>query len=76
MDEADVCSKCHGHYHVVDEWLDSEGAARYLRIPVGTLRNLTSNGKIPYRKFGRLNRYFVEELRDFLNRNRRGPYEF
>lgn len=54
------------------EWLTSEEAAAYLSIPVGTLRNLTSNGKITYYKFGRLNRYLQNDLRRLLLSQKRG----
>lgn len=46
--------------------LTSAEAADYLRISIGTLRNETSNGKIPYYKLGRRNRYFRSELRRVL----------
>lgn len=58
--------------HGQHEWLTTKEAAEYLRIPAGTLRNWTSSGRVPYRKFGRLNRYKRSELRDLLDRNRRG----
>lgn len=54
------------------EWLTSEEAADYLSISVGTLRNLTSNGKIPYYKFGKLNRYLQTDLRRLLLSQKRG----
>lgn len=57
------------------EWLTSEEAAAYLSIPIGTLRNLTSNGKITYYKFGRLNRYLQSDLRRLLlSQKRRASY--
>lgn len=56
------------------EWLDSEKAASYLCISVQTLRNLTSNGQIPYYKFGRRNRYRRDELDLLLLQNKRGQY--
>lgn len=56
------------------EWLNSEEAAEYLRISVGQLRNMTSNGKIPFYKLGKSNRYLKSELREMLLKNRRGPY--
>lgn len=31
-----------------NEWLTSEEAARYLRISEPTLRNMTSNRRVPY----------------------------
>lgn len=54
------------------EWFNTKEAADYLRISIGTLRNWTSAGKIPYCKIGRSNRYKVSELRDLLNCNKRG----
>ena len=59
---------------ITKEWLNTGEAAAYLGIPVGTLRNLTSNGQIPYYKVPgtRLNRYSVTELRDLLFKNKRG----
>ena len=63
--------------HDGPEWLTTEGAAEYLGISVGSIRNMTSRGQLPYRKLGRLNRYKKDELRDLLNRNRRGgSYEY
>lgn len=58
--------------HVNREWLDSASAAEYLRISVGTLRNLTSSGQVPYYKFGRRNRYRVSDLRNLLLGQKRG----
>lgn len=55
-----------------NEWLSSDEAAAYLRVSVGTLRNLTSNGHIPYYKLGRRNRYRISELRSLLLANKRG----
>lgn len=54
------------------EWLTSKEAAKYLCLPIGSLRNLTSSGKIPYYKFGRLVRYRLVELREILLMNKRG----
>jgi excisionase family DNA binding protein len=54
------------------EWLTTKQAADYLGVPVGTLRNMTSNGKVPYYKFGRLNRYRLSELRRLLLTRKRG----
>lgn len=44
------------------EWLDSAEAAEFLGISIGTLRNLTSNGHVPYYKFRSRNRYKASEL--------------
>lgn len=53
-------------------WLDSQEAASYLRISVKTLMNLSSNGALPFYKFGRRNRYLKEELDQILLQNKRG----
>lgn len=55
-----------------DVWLNTNEAAEYLRISVGTLRNETSNGNVPYYKFGRRNRYRKLDLRNLLLQNRKG----
>jgi len=56
------------------EWLTSEEASEYLGIPVESLRNMTSNGKIPYYKVPgtRSNRYRQAELRELLLQSRKG----
>lgn len=48
------------------EWLNSIEASKYLGVSVSRLMNLTSNGKIPYYKFGRSNRYLKSELKALL----------
>lgn len=53
-------------------WFSTEEAADFLRIPVGTLRNMTSNGLVPYYKLGRLNRYLEFDLNRLLLSNKRG----
>lgn len=54
------------------EWMSTEEAASYLRISVKSLRNLTSNGKIPHYKFFKLNRYRKDELQKLLLTHKRG----
>ncbi len=56
----------------IEEWLTSDEAALYLKVSVGTLRNLTSNGHVPYHKLGNRNRYLRDDLRNLLLKNRRG----
>ncbi|MES2770279.1 MAG: helix-turn-helix domain-containing protein [Bdellovibrionota bacterium] len=58
------------------EWLDSREAAEFLRISVKALRNASSNGQIPFYKFGRRNRYRKEELSKLLLTHRRGKHEY
>lgn len=55
------------------EWLTSEEAARYLRVTEQTLRNMTSNGRVPYYKLGRSNRYLRSELKSLLVTQSKGP---
>lgn len=54
------------------EWLNSEEAAIVLRISVKALRNMTSNGKLPFYKMGRRNRYRRDELEAQLLSQKRG----
>lgn len=54
------------------EWLDSEEAANLLRISVKALRNMTSNGQLPFYKLGRRNRYRKDELEAQLLSQKRG----
>ena len=54
------------------EWFSSDEAAEYLRISVRALFNLTSAGKVPHFKFGRRNRYRVDDLRNLLSAEPRG----
>ena len=57
-----------------DVWLTSEEAALFLKISSATLRNLTSNGKIPFYKFGRRNRYRLKELHSLLLGKAKGAH--
>ncbi len=54
------------------EWLTTDEAAEFLKIPPGSLRNMTSNGKIPFYKLGRSNRYLRRDLVELLLKNKRG----
>ena len=54
-------------------WFTSIQTAGYLNISVQALMNMTSNGKIPYRKLGRRNRYNKSDLDHLLESNRKGP---
>ncbi|HCR52824.1 MAG TPA: hypothetical protein DIW27_00310 [Cytophagales bacterium] len=55
-----------------DRWFSTDEAAEYLRIPVGTLRNMTSNGQVVHYKLGRLNRYLESDLKKLLLSQKRG----
>ncbi|MBF0313359.1 MAG: helix-turn-helix domain-containing protein [Oligoflexia bacterium] len=54
------------------EWITTDEAAKYLGISKRCLLNNTSQGKIPFYKFGRRNRYRLDELRQLLLSQRRG----
>jgi excisionase family DNA binding protein len=56
--------------------MTSEEAASFLKISVGTLRNLTSNGHVPYYKLGRRNRYILDDLRKLVLSNKRGNHGY
>lgn len=56
----------------LSEWLTTEQAARYLGLSPASLRNMTSNGQIPFYKLGNRNRYRLVELREILLSSRRG----
>ena len=56
----------------LDEWLTTDQAARYLGVSPAVLRNMTSNGQIPYYKLGKRNRYRLPELRELLLLTRKG----
>ena len=53
------------------EILTTEEAANYLRVSMGTLRNMTSEGLVPYTKLGNRNRYFLKDLRRLLLSNKK-----
>src|SRR5688500_12945595 len=46
-----------------NEWLTTKEAADYLRVPLGSLKNMTSNGHVRFYKLGRRNRYWLPDLR-------------
>lgn len=54
------------------EWMTTEEAAAYLGLSPGALRNMTSNGQVPYHKLGRRNRYQMVELKQLLLSQKRG----
>ena len=54
------------------EWLDAREAATYLRLTLGAVRNMTSNGQLPHYKLGKRVRYLRSELRQRLLAQRKG----
>ena len=59
---------------IVGPWFSTKEAAMYLSLSEGTLRNLTSNGKMPYYKLLSENRYLKEELDQIILEQKRGIY--
>lgn len=57
-----------------EEWLTAEMAAKYLKVSVPSLRNMTSNGQIPFYKLGGRNRYLLSDLRKLLLSEKRGGF--
>ena len=55
-----------------DIWLTAKEAADYLRLNVASVRNMTSNGQVPYYKLVGRVRYLKSELRALLKANKRG----
>lgn len=54
-------------------FINSKEAAAFLGISTQFLMNLTSEGRVPYFKFGRSNKYLKNELACLILENRRGP---
>lgn len=69
-EDAQITILSHQFFDNLDrEFLSTEEAAQYLRTTVGSVRNATSNGKIPPRCYGRLGKrilYIKSELRKLL----------
>ncbi|MDC1175538.1 helix-turn-helix domain-containing protein [Bacteriovoracaceae bacterium] len=59
-----------------EKWFNTEEAAEFLKISPGCLRNLTSNGQVPFYKFGKRNRYLKSELHEMLLSHKRGRREY
>jgi excisionase family DNA binding protein len=72
-----IFEKRRGEFCVTPEendWLTSEEAAAFLKVSPAVLRNLTSNGQVPFYKFGRRNRYRKSELVTLLSSYPRGVH--
>ena len=54
------------------EFIRVDDAAKFLGISVGSVRNLTSNGKLLHYKLGRRVYYRLEDLRSLLLSEKRG----
>jgi len=52
------------------KWMTTVEAAQYLRVSVGSIKNLVYRGKLSPKKLGRLNRF----LKDDLDRTMKSPF--
>lgn len=59
-----------------EKWFDTEEAAEFLKVSPGCLRNMTSNGQVPFYKLGKRNRYLKRELHDLLLSKKRGRRDY
>jgi len=57
---------------LITKLITAEQLAQEWNIPVGTIRNKTSNGSLPHFKIGGLVRYSLEDLQSYLLENKRG----
>lgn len=48
------------------KWMNSKEAAEYMRISTASLRNMVSNGKLPFYKLGRRLRFIESELKNAI----------
>ena len=53
------------------EYLSSREAAKFLGVSYKQIRNLTASRKITSYKVGRLNRYKLSDLREFIEKSKR-----
>ena len=58
----------------INTFLTTSEAANFLQISKASLLNLSSNGKVPYYKFQRRNRYLRSELLKLLLVTKRGGF--
>lgn len=61
-------SKQTGSLTSFNDYLNSKEAALYLKITEATLRNMCSNGQVPYYKLGRRNRFLKKDLDSIMSR--------
>ena len=54
------------------DWLTTVEAAAYLKISVGSLRNMVCNGTVPVHRMGRRLRFLVIELNSLLVASTKG----
>lgn len=62
----------HSQSSLEAEFVNAEQISAFLKINTQTVRNLTSNGKLPYYKFGKRVLYRIDEIRELILKNKRG----
>jgi excisionase family DNA binding protein len=55
-----------------EEFLSTKELAKVIKVSEKQVRNLAQRGRLPYYKFGRLNRYKLSEIIELLNLCPRG----
>lgn len=56
----------------IENLLTTEELATLLKVSPGVVRNMTSNGQLPYYKLGRRNRYWWSEIKKLLSSTHKG----
>ena len=54
------------------EWLTTNDVAAIYKLPIQSVRNMTSNGSLPVYKLGNRSRYSRSEIDSILLKNKRG----
>ena len=54
------------------EWLTTDDVAAIYKLPIQSIRNMTSNGSLPVYKLGNRSRYSRSEIDSILLKNKRG----
>ena len=54
------------------EWLTTDEVSAIYKLPIQSVRNMTSNGSLPVYKLGNRNRYKRSEIDAILLQNKRG----
>ena len=57
-----------------DEWLTTDEAAAFIKVSAYSLRNMSSNGFVPYHKLQSRNRYRKSDLIKLLTTTRMGGF--
>ncbi len=55
-----------------NEWLTTDDVSSIYKLPIQSVRNMTSNGTLPVYKLGNRNRYSRSEIDAILLQNKRG----